>query len=180
MALRIILPAAALAAILAGCGATPEYGSDSPYYRYPDGSRLVLNRPLEIPAGAATVRLQHGRTVAFGAVQEREPHCIFEIDSVRPGPQRVEPDSFRIVRVQRSTRTFAGMPAMAVHVAFFGRDGGPSQLFYRTEFTLRSERQPGVRSLACQVDQAFDAVAHHLTLPEIRQALGDTFSLQLP
>jgi hypothetical protein len=59
----------------------------------------------------------------------------------------------------------------------------PSQLFYKTRFWLRSARQPQVRLLLCQWDQMTPsgaALARHLTLAEIRWALGSTFTLTLP
>ena len=166
---------------LVGCAGTRDDGPDSPYYRYPGGSRLSLNQPLDIPAAYATARLQFGRLVPFGAVQEQEPHCIFEIDTVRPGPQRVEPDTFAIVQVRRSTSAIAGLSAPALRVRYV-EDTRPSQMFYKTEFVLRSERQPQVRRLTCQHDQyaAGVGIPRHLTLAEIRSALGSLFTLQLP
>ena len=141
----------------------------------------MLNHTLELPASWATVRLQHGRVVAFGRVQEHLPHCIFEIDTVREVPQRVEPDIFVITQVSRSTSTIAARQGF-VRASFDFDDGGPTQMFYKTVFTLRSARQPGVRNLTCQSDQyaAGISIPRHLTVPEIRQALGGIFTLELP
>ncbi len=172
---------AALAWLTLGCGSAHDYGPDSPYFRYPEGSRLRLHTALEVPAGWATLRLQHGRSVAFGAVQEQEPHCILEIDSVRPLPQRIEPDRFDIVGVQRSVSDLAAASGFFIPAAHADGDL-PSQLFYKTEFRLRSARQPGVRRLLCQHDQlaAGAGLPRHLTLAEIRQTLGERFTLELP
>ncbi|NWG87004.1 MAG: hypothetical protein HXY26_05745 [Hydrogenophilaceae bacterium] len=164
-----------------GCTSERTYGPASPYYRYPEGSRLILNTALEVPADWATLRLQLGRTVAFGAVQEQEPHCIFEIATVRPQAQRIEPDSFAIVGVRRSVSDLAAAPGFFIRSALADSDL-PSQMFYKTEFFLRSERQPNVRRLTCQHDQyaAGIGIPRHLTLAEIRAALGTLFTLQLP
>jgi hypothetical protein len=173
-----------LAVLLWSCDTPRSYGPETPYYRFPADSRLVLNRTLEIPAGWATVRLQYGKVVPFGHVSEQAPHCILEIDTVRPEPQRVEPDTFAIVKVTRSESTLA-----AASSGFFFFIGSvwadadrPVQMFYKTVFTLRSEKQPGVRWLTCQSDQyaAGISMPEHLTVPEIRQALGDMFTLELP
>lgn len=163
------------------CDTPRSWGPDSPYFVYPAGSRLVLHRPLEIPADWATLRLQAGRTAAFGAVQEQEPHCILQIDTVRPVPQRIEPDRFAIVGVQRSISDLAAASGFFVRAAHADSDL-PAQLFYKTEFRLRSERQPGVRRLLCQHDQfvAGAGIPRHLTLAEIRQALGDIIAIELP
>lgn len=128
-----------LAALLLSCGAPHSYGPETPYYRFPAGSRLVLNRAVEIPANWATVRIQGGRVVAFDHVQEQSPHCIFEIGTVREMPQRVAADSFAIVRMTRSESTIAAKHGFFMRAAFADTDR-PSQMFYKTVFTLRSER----------------------------------------
>lgn len=170
-----------LAVVLWSCDAPRSYGPQTPYYHFPQGSRLVLIQAIEIPAGRATARIQNGRVVPYGHVQEAYPHCIFEISTVRETPQRVEADVFAIVRVQRDVSTLAAGPAF-IRAAFADDDIGPTQMFYKTIFWLRSERQPGVRWLTCQSDQfaAGISMPNHLTVPEIRQALGGIFTLELP
>lgn len=181
---HLLLPL--LVAGVAACGTTAEYGPDSPYYPYPDGTRLILNQVLEIPPESATVRLQYGRVVPRNGVQEHDPHCIFEIQTVRDTPQRIEPDVFQVTRMQRniwmSSLTPAG-PARAVRMGLGGRGSGPTLIYYQTEFRLRSERQPVVRALTCQSNQNAAGIfpnMRHLTVPEIRQALGTLLSLELP
>lgn len=181
---HILLPL--LVAGLAACGTTAEYGPDSPYHRYPEGTRLILNQVLEIPPESASVRLQYGRVVPRNGVQEHDPHCIFEIQTVRQIAQRIEPDVFQVIRVQRSVWMSSLMPAgpvYALHVGLGGQGSGPALIFYQTEFRLRSERQPVVRALTCQSNQNAAGIfpnMRHLTVPEIRQALGTLLSLELP
>jgi hypothetical protein len=58
----------------------------------------------------------------------------------------------------------------------------PTQLFYKTRLALRSVKQPGVRQMTCQWDQMMAsgaAFARHLTVGEIRAALGPSFALSL-
>jgi hypothetical protein len=168
------------AALLWSCDTPRNYGPETPYYYYPDGSYLILNRVLEIPGGWATARLQSGRVVAFGSVQEHAPHCIFEINTVREVPQRIKPDSFAIAKVVRSTSTLAARSGFFIRAAFADTDR-PSQMFHKTIFTLQSDRQPGVLQMVCQSDQyaAGIGIPRHLTVSEIRQALGDIFTLEL-
>lgn len=176
----------ATALLLAGCQSQPPYPVDSPHYAYPRGLAIHLVQALEIPPGAATVRLQYGRPVARNGVQEVDPHCIFELDTVGDAVQRVAPDSFSVTRIQRREQTFSGMPAWpqpwprSLRVGW--DDDGPSHLYYLTEFRLHSPRQPAVRSLTCQSNQmsAGIAIMRHLSLPEMRGALGDYFRLELP
>jgi hypothetical protein len=176
---------------LAGCGTTQQYGVESPYYRYPLGSMLVLNRPLEIPPDSATVRLQFGRVVARNEVREIEPHCIFEVRTVSPQPQQVAPEEFEITQVRRSTSSIAaGFSPSSAYVGTgmgigvgIGGDRGPTQIYYKTEFFLRSATQPNVYAMTCQSVQflsASPAYQRHVTVPEIQQALGEFFTLLLP
>jgi hypothetical protein len=174
---------------LAGCETGQHYGVESPYYRYPQGTRFVLNRPLEIPADSATVRLQFGRVVARNGVREIEPHCIFEVRGVSPQPQQVAPDEFEITEVRRGTGSIAAGPAPSpafVRTGMgigFGGDRGPTQIYYKTEFFLRSPSQPNVYAMTCQSVQflsASPAYQRHVTVPEILEALGDVFTLSLP
>ncbi len=169
---------------LTACG-TAQYGQDSPYYRYPPGVTLVLNQPLDIPPDAATVRLQYGGTVARNSVQEQDPFCVFELTTVRPIAQRVEPDTFEVVDVNYSISTIAKAPEPAspfLRVGMGGMDSKPSFLYYKTAFRLRSARQPHVMAMTCMSNQLLsgDPAFRYLTLAEIRQALGSLFSVVIP
>lgn len=166
---------------LCSCNTPRDDGQKSPYYRFPENGRFVLNQPLEIPANWATARLQSGNIVAFGHVQEQEPHCIVEIDTVRAEPQRIEPDVFTIIRVQRSISELAAAPGFFIRTAF-ASDTRPTQMFYKTAFALKSVKQPGVLRMICQSDQyaAGIGIPRHLTVSEIRRALGNILTLELP
>jgi hypothetical protein len=171
--------------LLAACGNTAQYGQDSPYYRYPAGVTMVLTRPLEIPPDAATVRLQYGGTVASNSVQEQDPFCIFELTTVRPSAQRVEPDTFEVVSVNYSISTIGKAPAPAspfLHVGLGGMDSMPSFLYYKTAFRLRSVQQPHVMAMTCMSNQLLSGnpAFRYLTLGEIRQALGGLFRVVIP
>lgn len=170
-----------LAMLLWSCNTPQSYGPETPYFRFPAGTRLVLNHPLEIPANWATARLQYGKVHAFGHVHEQEPHCIFEINTVSVESQRVEPDIFIVTDVRRSVSEIAVFPGFFIRSAF-ADDDAPIPIFYKTTFWLRSDRQPGVRSLVCQVGPYSSDFMRlqHLTVMEIRQALGSIFTLEMP
>jgi len=173
-----------LAALSGACSSTPEYAPDSPHYAYPADMRLNLTRPLTIPAEQATLRLQYGHPVARNGVEESQPYCIFELDTVAATPQQVRPDTFRVTRFQRRVETASAMPTRPWRVAgpAVGFDDRPSHLYYISEFRLHSDAQPQVRALACQSNQAAAGIAipRHLTLAEIRRALGEYFVVELP
>jgi hypothetical protein len=155
---------------------------------------LQLHENLQIPPDSASVRLQYGRIVARNAVQEQDPFCVFEVEQVSTQPQTVTPGRFRIAHLIRSIESFAGMPvlpnawpgAMNRRVSL-GGDDSPTHIYYKTTFRLAPETPqdpaPQVRSLSCMSNQNAPgnaALMRHLTLAEIRAALGGWFSLIPP
>jgi hypothetical protein len=173
----------ALLFVLASCGTTGRYGMDSPYYEYPNGVRLILNQPLEIPPDAATVRLQYGQVVARNGVQEEDPYCIFELSTVAAGPQRVESGASSVTRVRHSISTIArgeSLPTGPVQVNMASNSSGPTNYYQKTEFFLLSDAQPNMLWMTCQSNQNYTPLKRYLTVGEIRQALGNIFTLRLP
>ncbi len=77
--------------LLAGCAGTTTKGSDS--------GRLDLLTTLTIPPESATLRLQYGKPVTRNAVQEYDPFCVFEINTVSDSPQTVRPDTLQVTRI---------------------------------------------------------------------------------
>jgi len=63
---------------LAGCQMTATTDINSIWFRIRPGSQLVLNQPLEIPAGQAHVDLQNGQVA--GGVDEYTVNCRFEVE----------------------------------------------------------------------------------------------------
>jgi hypothetical protein len=169
--LRIPALLLVLAFVSAGCASTPR--PDSPV------AVLSLLRPLEISPGEASVRLQYGRTVARNGLQETDPHCIFEVNTVLETSREIQPGAFRILRASRRETGFSGMPIPFWHRYGQGlfRHDGPSHIYYLTEFQLQSDGQPDIRSLTCLHNQASASIPRHLSLAEMRQALGSYFSL---
>jgi hypothetical protein len=177
------LPSALLGLLLlAGCQTDAALPRDAATGSGLTVTAIRLDRPLTIPAGSATVRLQFGHTVASNATQETEPYCSFELATVRAAPQPVEPERFEVVRIERRVRDFAGMPVMprAFVPGLFGGDDEPSQAYFITEFRLRSGPHAQARSLTCQVNALGLPLSgqRYLTLNEMRAALGDYFSFE--
>jgi len=174
---------ALLALALTACQSTAPRPATSPYYLIPVGSRLVLNRPIEIAPTSATVRLQFGKIVSRWDSQDFEPLCVFESRIVGETAQIVEPDSFEIVRVRRDYNSQSAQVApRARMVRAFADDGGGSRQYYKTELFLHSAKQPQILAMTCQ--HAWEPGSsgldlRPLTIEEIRQALGAYFTLQL-
>lgn len=170
--------------LLAGCTALESPDPASPYYAYPPGWRVELNRPLTIPPGAATVRLQYGQIVPRNSVQEHDPFCVVELDTVREEPQTLQPGRFEIWRVRRSVSPIMATKASPfIRTVFADDDGEPSFLYYMTEFRLRDPGQPTLRGMTCAWDQLAPGsrvLMRHLSLDEIRSALGNWMRLLPP
>ncbi len=192
LCIRRTLLTAACVLLAGGCVSTSggPYGYLA-YQQVQSGSVLTLNSSLTIPPGWASVKLQGGQVVK--RPREMVPYCILLTSIVRDTSQTVEPDSFEIRRVRRSISPSSDFGALqplrvaaldmgigAITAAWQGGDGSPTQIFYKTAFDLRSPRQPNVMSLTCQWDQmtaSGAAFARHLTVQEVRQTLGDLFTL---
>jgi hypothetical protein len=170
--------------MLGGCAGLQSADPASPYYAYTTGWAVQLNRALTIPADAATVRLQYGRIVPRNSVQEHDPFCVVELDTVRAEPQTLQPGRFEVWRVTRSVSPItAAVKSPLIKAGLGDDDGDPSFLYFITEFRLRDPDQPNLRGMRCawnQVAPGNRPLMRHLTLDEIRQALGDWMNLIPP
>ena len=147
--------------LLAGCEAmlAQKYDIDSQFYRIPAGSRLILNQPLNIPAGRAHVVIQPGRSGA--GANEDAANCQFEVRTL--GPVKVQPDTFDITRAENS-REWISQPSI--------------MRFYRI-LHLQSVTQPDVLQLMCE-DWDGPMLGKYISIPEMRAALGDVITLEFP
>ncbi|MHB0975392.1 MAG: hypothetical protein ACYC0P_14245 [Thiobacillus sp.] len=176
----------ALALLLAGCAGLQSPDPASPYYAYSAGWVAQLNRPLTIPAGAATVRLQYGHVVPRNGVQEQDPYCVVELDTVSDAPQTLQPGRFEVWRVTRSISPIAAaVKSPLVRVLHVDNDDprDTSFLYYITAFRLRDPAQPNLRGMTCAWNQMAPGnlpLMRHLTLGEIRGALGGWITLIPP
>lgn len=165
---------------LAGCGGVPSAHTAPPHDAQSSAWALQLHQPLTIPADAATVRLQYGRIVPRNGVQEHDPFCVVELDTVRDSPQTLMPGRFAIVRMTRSVSSLAAAPSPLRRVSL-GDEGEPSFLYFVTEFQLRDPAQPRLRSMQCAWNQMAPgnrALMRHLSPDEMQSALGDWITIE--
>lgn len=172
---------------LGGCGSLNSPDPASPHYAYSPGWAVQLNQVLPIDPGAATARLQYGRIVPRNGVQEQDPFCIVEVNTLSNQAQLLQPGRFEVVQVSRSVSdiTAAVLPFIprGFMQAGFGGHDAPSFLYFVTTFQLRDVAQPDVRSLRCAWDQMAPgnrSLMRHLTLDEMRHALGVWITLIPP
>ena len=169
---------------IGGCGSLGSPDPASPYYAFPPGVSVQLNQVLPINPGAATVRLQYGQIVPRNGVQEQDPFCIMEVNTLSDQVQMLQPGRFKVTQVTRSISTITAAASSPLHkVRHVYDDGPPSFLYYITTFRLHDPARPDVRSLRCAWDQMAPGnrgLMRHLTLDEMRGALGGWISLIPP
>ncbi len=161
--------------LLGACQTTATRDETSPFYVPPAGSRLVLKQTLTIPAENVGVFIQGGRAVGNREVDQYLPHCRLEVRDRQETAQTVNPDDFLVQRVRRDVQVVSNMgTTRLVRVA-----RGPSFFIYRTLLDLESARQPQVRTLVCQY-WGHPALDDHLSIRDMRRALGEVVTLELP
>jgi len=171
---------ALLIVLLSACTNVHHYGVNSPYYLVPAGSHLSLEKTLELGPEQATVYLQYGQPVASSEVEEWAPHCFLELRTVSSEWRQVAPGEFEIYKVTREVSPlWVQVPTLMASV---DSGGGPSQLYYRTRFYLRSASEANVYRLNCQVDRMEAqglSLESHLSVADIRKTLEGIFTLSL-
>lgn len=166
---------AGLLVLAAGCSGLQSSDPASPYYAYGTGWTMAIMQPLTIPADAATVRLQYGRVVPRNGVQDSDPFCVVEVNTVRDVPRTLAAGHVEIVRVSRSVSQFVQRASPFRQVGL-GDDDSPSFLYFVTEFQLRDPAQPDLRGMSCAWNQMAPGnrgMMRHLLLAEMESALGD-------
>jgi len=167
---------------VSACSINDIKDEDSVFYAVPVGSTLVLNQQLNIRGDQVAVYLQNGELMQYDEVNFYLPNCKFEIYTMSEQPRTVQADIFEIIKVeddiessslQKSTRLAALDNALTF--AMLDR----SYMFnYATLMYLNSEKQKDVYRITCQHwEDVMDD--RHLTIKQMRQAMGDVFTLNL-
>jgi len=160
--------------LLGGCAGIESSNPASPHYAYSPPWVAQLNQPLTIPPDAATVRLQYGQIVARNSVQEHDPFCVVELDTVRPVSQTLQPGRFEVWRVTRHINPITAAASPLIKMAYADNEV-PTFLYFITEFRMRDATQPNLRGMTCawnQMAPGNQGLMRHLTLDEIHSALG--------
>jgi hypothetical protein len=140
------------AMLLAGCQSMSSTSESSIWFKVKPGSRLVLNKALEIPSGQAHIKLQQGALTEV--VDEYTVNCSFEVKN--PGPQTINPDTFLITNVS-SQREWISQP--------------DTMDFYMV-FRLQSAQHADVEKLVCGYWDG-PLSGKPVTVKHVKQALGE-------
>lgn len=150
---------------------------NSPYYTIPVGSHVTLNRKIHFEPNQVSVYLQYGAIKPDSQLDRYEPYCKFELFHMRDSQQVLEPDKFEIIRSRYEDFATLTRPWQVAGLNMRTSDGGPSFIEYITDLYLKSERQNNVYRLQCLYWGQPDD--NHLTVHQIRQALGEIATLEL-
>ncbi len=172
-----------LAAALSGCASLMGPADPaSPFFAVPVGSVLVLHEPVQIPPERTRVWFQGGQAT-YGR-NWYEPACNLEVNLLdRQNAQTVEPGRFTVRRVQQMMEMTdlapMGRPATAMRAASVDGDG-MSYLWLGFHLWLENPDQPNVLRLTCMGEYAAAWEVVPPSVNEIREALGEVASLELP
>lgn len=181
---RAIITLIASLTALTGCAGflSDEGNEHSPFYVVPRGSQLVLHQELTILGDEVGVYIQDGRPQPFTDVRKYYPHCKFELYSLRSAVRKVAPDTFSVTRViqeeSHSAQQGASLYAQALAGVFTDIDNDPPLRAFVTRMYLHSAKQPDVFRLSC-AQWGYPPQDGHVTIAEMRHALGEVFALQL-
>jgi len=159
------------------------------YSNYPlnitPGLKLKLNRAIVIPGETASLHIQDGepKPQQLNPVENYRPYCVLNVRNRMAATQTINPDTFTITRVFLNEEfvslpvNIASLTMTAGYPGLYLGAGGYTAVAYVTEIYLESSTQPNVVSLDCkQWDDP--AMGAHLTLQEIKLALGELFTIQ--
>ncbi|MBT8129592.1 MAG: hypothetical protein HKO86_06835 [Gammaproteobacteria bacterium] len=150
---------------------------DSQYYSVPLGSTFALNTGITIQPDNTSVYLQFGNIETVGNIDFYKPHCKFELYTISEQARQVEPDTFTVTRIVDQREDVSLEWPRYAALAMGGYDG-PVHLTYSTTMYLDSKMQPDVFRMTCK-RWDWPATGEYLSINEMRQALGDYFTLTL-
>ena len=154
------------------------YPVDSPYFNIPTGSRVQLKQTLTIPPELGRVNLQYGKIVQ--RFDQYQAHCAFVSWNIQEQNQYIKPDSF-IVTAVKYLEEYVSIPSRQLYARAGGfpvSDAGATAIEYSTVLSIHSASQPDIREFICSHWED-PADAHHLTISQIRRALGDIADIEL-
>ena len=171
------------ALLLGACGGSQvARDENSQFFSIPVGSTFTLNRELTVDPDRTSVHLQNGRVSPVRGIDIYRPNCKFELFTISERARTVEPDTFVVTRIVDQLEDVSTQrplyASLSVAEGGGGGNGGPLHQNYSTIMWLESNKQPDVFRLSCR-RWDFINLGEYLSINEMRQALGDYFTLTL-
>jgi hypothetical protein len=124
------------------------------------GSVLTLKQNLSIPIGSAFVYFQDQHLVAPESLRASYPYCRFGLDDPASAVREVQPNAFVVTGVDYDERSA----------------GSLGEVVSATRMNLRTELGSKGYHMTCMLP-ASAGYARFITVPEIRGAVGEFFTL---
>jgi len=124
------------------------------------GSVLTLKQNLSIPTGGAFVYFQDQRLVAPESLRASYPYCRFGLDDPASAVREVQPNAFLVTGVDYDERSV----------------GSLGEVVSATRMDLQTELGAKGYHMTCMLP-ASAGYARFITVPEIRGAVGEFFTL---
>jgi hypothetical protein len=143
---------------------------------------LQINQPFEALPNGTHIDYQHGVRVPMGNLDRWTTYCrLYVYNQTRGADYRtaVNVGKLEISAVgmaYESSENLSG-PWSPHRQIFWDRRDPPAYFLYQVGMRLTSPDQPDIRSLACYKKWATAPADQYPTLPQIRQALGETIEL---
>lgn len=166
------------AALLSACDNSQLVkDKNSQFYSVSPGSTFTLNREVTIQPDNTSIYLQNGKIELVKNIDFYKPNCKFELYTISEQARQVKPDTFVVTKVvDQSEDVSAKWPTYAGLGMALG--DGPVHLTFSTTMYLESKLQPDVFRMSCK-RWDWPATGEYLSINEMRQALGDYFTLTL-
>jgi len=166
------------AALLSACDNSQVVKDEnSQFYSVSPGSTFTLNREVTIQPDNTSIYLQNGKIELVKNIDFYKPNCKFELYTISEQARQVKPDTFVVTKVvDQSEDVSAKWPTYAGLGMALG--DGPVHLTFSTTMYLESKLQPDVFRMSCK-RWDWPATGEYLSINEMRQALGDYFTLTL-
>ena len=162
--------------ILTSCSYSTKKDFDSNLYSVPVGSTLTLNKSITIPANLARRYFQNGIAINEKDINIYYPHCNLLMNTLVDYQRTIEPTTYEIYKIVDDEEHAERPVYFASTVVSDGE--GPSIIAYASYYYLRSSVGSDIRSLEC-LQWDYPAEVEYMSINEIKQSLGDYFTLQI-
>jgi hypothetical protein len=168
--------------LLASCHSLISTDINSPYYRIPVGSQLVLERELELAPEQVSLYIQNGSIFDPSQLDRYHAYCKFEMWSRVDRKRVVSPGEFEITRVSQDyelVRLPDNRPVRLAALDMAGiDDSGPMAVIDKTFLYLHSDKESDVYRITCEHWSRI-IESRPLMVAEIRKTLEGMFTLQI-
>ncbi len=153
---------------------------DYPYNLPPVGSRVVVKKPITVPAGETRIFLQHGELFRKSKFDRYEESCNLELRKLADTPREIQPDTFIVSKVERVMQeVVSNGPAPDGLMRVGMDDAGDPMVVRGFHLWLGSERQPDVMRMTCRGYFNDLSRAQPPSFNDIKRSLGDYAELIL-